>query len=70
MKKKHRDIIVNKVKYGWIVYNGGYKVFLNKQVIIEKVDHDVSITPKTIRESILQWIGKNGNGTHSYSLSA
>lgn len=61
MKKKHRDIIVDGVRYGWIMYNVcEYSIYLNNQVIItRKTDERFPITPKIIESEIRKWINKN-----------
>jgi len=57
MKKKHRDITVEGVKYAWTVnsdnhYYHNVKIWLDKKVIYEvKVDDDV-ITPKMVKDII------------------
>jgi len=69
MRKKHRDIIVDGVRYGWIVSSfdedlmkNGYSIYLNNQVIIshdEKHDDPWPITPKIIESEIRKWIKEN-----------
>jgi hypothetical protein len=65
MKKKHRDITVNGVKYGWIAGVGGYlTIYKDKKKIWEngyKGDSPEVITPKHVAEVIRkfekEWTG-------------
>ena len=55
-RKKHRDIIVDGVKYGWTTYNMGkyISIWKDKQVIFETENNspDHSIKPSYIKEII------------------
>lgn len=51
MKKKHRDITVNGVKYGWISGCGWLTIYKDKKVIWSNVKMitESSITPSFVR---------------------
>jgi len=59
MKKKHRDITVDGVKYAWTIKNDcdGYggncvSIWKDKKVIHEDIISGIDITPKTIADMI------------------
>ena len=63
MKKKHRDIVVDGVKYGWIAMYGNVRIFENKVVIgtytiPERLDITPSIVAALIKDPVLamKWI--------------
>lgn len=59
MKKKHRDITVDGVKYGWIPMYGSAKVYLNKKKLFQfDLDED-SITPSIVAKEIKQYNENN-----------
>jgi len=63
MKKKHRDIVVDGVTYGWISGFGQVSIFLNKKRIggIQTEGH-MDITPKLIADAIRTIIKAKSNG--------
>lgn len=63
MKKKHRDIVVDGVTYGWIANYSNVRIFENKVVIGSyTIPERLDITPKIVAALIedpvlaLQWI--------------
>ena len=56
MKKKHREIVVEDVIYGWTVVSDGkerhLKIWKDKKVIHAVVLRTHSVTPKTVEEII------------------
>jgi len=56
MKKKHRDITVADVKYGWTIRSYGKETFvtvwLNKKPWHKETFRQESVTPKDVREMI------------------
>lgn len=66
MKKKHRDIVVDGVTYGWIALYDNVRIFQNKVVIgTYTISNQRTVTPKMIAALIkdpvdaLQWINAN-----------
>jgi len=60
MKKKHRDITVDGVKYAWTIYGGGKEhdvtIWKDKKELFTKTDIRVgSVTPKLISELIKEY---------------
>lgn len=63
MKKKHRDIVVDGVTYGWIAMYSNVRIFENKVVIgsytiPERLDITPSIVAALIKDPVLamKWI--------------
>lgn len=63
MKKKHRDIVVNGVQYGWIAMYGNVRIFKDKVIIgTYTIPDHLDITPKIVAALIkdpvaaMQWI--------------
>jgi len=56
MKKKHRDITVEGVKYAWTIYGNGKEKYVSiwkdKKVILTQTFRLQSVTPKDIEELI------------------
>jgi hypothetical protein len=53
MKKKHRDITVDGVVYGWIIGTDWVKIYLNKKVLFQSdIDEFDIITPANIAKLI------------------
>jgi len=56
MKKRHRDITVDGVKYGWTLNSHGkeryIKVWKDKKPILTKTFRQQSVTPKDVEELI------------------
>jgi len=49
MKKKHRDIVVNGVQYGWTVWCNTVKLWKDKKVFAEfDIPYHHDITPKIV----------------------
>jgi hypothetical protein len=63
-KKQIRKINVDDIEYHWVVNShncdgdGGsmFKIWLNKKPIYEELIHNTIITPKNVREKILEII--------------
>ena len=56
MKKKHRDITVDGVKYAWIARSNGYiTIWKDKKIFYEDCSYNdyMSITPLIIKKAIL-----------------
>jgi hypothetical protein len=53
-RKKHRDIIVDGVKYGWTTYGMGkyISIWKDKRVIFETESNTYSIKPSYIKKII------------------
>ena len=61
MKKKHRDIVVDNITYGWIVDAMGYelRIFKDKKVVLNvRVEEFTPVTPKIIEGLIREYILK------------
>ena len=63
MKKKHRDIVVDGVQYGWMVKGyGRVRIFKTKNEFVDfEIDDDRTITPNIVAALIkdpdaLKWI--------------
>lgn len=63
MKKKHRDIVVDGVQYGWTVWCNTVKLWKNKKVFAEyDIPYHHDITPKIVAglikdpESTMIWV--------------
>jgi hypothetical protein len=53
MKKKHRDITVNEVQYGWLIrYVDTVVIYKDKKIIYEEKCNEYPITPKVIENII------------------
>jgi hypothetical protein len=56
MKKKHRDITVDGVKYGWTVTYDTLSIWKDKKIILtEDVTH-CTVTPGVVADIIKIWV--------------
>jgi hypothetical protein len=59
MKKKHRDIVVDGITYGWIGGWGWARIYKDKKLWFNYNNDDGWILPSMVADAIKEWLKKN-----------